>query len=712
MSARRLRDTSSLAPFLAPRSVAIVGASRDPAKVGGSVLANLQAGGFAGRIVPVNREGGLVQGLPACTSLLEVVDPIDVAVIAVPAPEVLGALEQCAARGIPGAVVISAGFREAGVEGREREAKLRAWLRGQPLRLLGPNCLGWMRPVRRLNLSFAPGMPPLGNLGFFSHSGALCTAILDWARERDVGFSLFASLGNQADIDETDVLALLAEDHETRVILGYVEGVADGRRFFDALRVAATRKPCVLMKAGRSPEGARAVSSHTGALAGSDRAFDAAVKQAGAVRASSLEEMFDLALALADQPLPRDRRVLLVTNGGGLGVLGTDAARAVGLEVAPLSAATVERLRRVIAAHAAPANPVDLIGDATAARYSDALEALHGEAAACIVMLTPQAATDAAAVARSVLASTRTWDVPVLTVFAGGARVRPGALVLEEGGIPCYPFPERAVRTLAGMVKLAERTHQRERTRATPHVDGTSVRRLMDAVRLGHGEQLGYLEICPLLTAAGIPTLPAALAHSPSEASGMARSIGMPVALKIVSPDITHKSDLGGVELGLMNEDAVAAAAAAMFARVGAARPDARLEGVLVQRMAAGPASELLLGMVRDPQFGPLIVVGFGGVYVEILNDTSARLAPLDPDEARAMVEELRMAPALKGARGMPPTDLDALADVICRFAQLALVAPELAELEINPLRASARGVEAVDARGRLSIPMEPTEGA
>src|SRR5262245_58186036 len=267
---------SALAPFLAPATVAVVGAAHDPAKVGGSVLANLRAGGFPGRVIPINRGGGLVQGLPAVTSILDADGSVDVAVITVPAPEVLSVLEQCVARGVRGAVVISAGFREAGPEGREREAKLRSWLRGQPLRLLGPNCLGWMRPSRRLNLSFAPGMPSPGALGFLSHSGALCTVILDWARERDVGFSLFASLGNQADLNETDVLAVLAEDPETRVILGYLEGVADGRRFFEALKVAAAQKPCVLMKAGRSEEGARAVSSHTGALAGSDRAFEAA----------------------------------------------------------------------------------------------------------------------------------------------------------------------------------------------------------------------------------------------------------------------------------------------------------------------------------------------------------------------------------------------------------------------------------------------------
>ncbi|MBI2494668.1 MAG: CoA-binding protein, partial [Candidatus Rokubacteria bacterium] len=447
----------ALAAFFEPASVAVVGASSDPSKVGGSVLANLRAGGFPGRIVPVNAGRASVQGLPAIASVRDADAPVDLAVIAVPAAAVLSALKDCAARGVRGAVVISAGFREAGPEGRALEAELRAWLREEPLRVLGPNCLGWIRPSRRLNLTFAPGMPRAGPLGFFSHSGALGTAILDWSRDHGIGFSLFASLGNQADLTETELLDALAADPETRVILGYVEGVADGRRFFDALRRAAAVKPCVLMKAGRSAEGARAVSSHTGALAGSDTAFEAAVVQAGAVRAGTLEELFDLARALAAQPLPATRRVVVVTNGGGLGILATDAARRAGLEVAPLAGEARGRLARALPPNAALGNPVDLVGDATAARYGAALHALAGGDAAHLVLLAPQAATDASGVARAILGATRGWPAPVLAVFAGGGRVRPGAQSLEDGGIPCYPFPERAVGALAGMVALAER---------------------------------------------------------------------------------------------------------------------------------------------------------------------------------------------------------------------------------------------------------------
>jgi acetate---CoA ligase (ADP-forming) len=688
-----------LGSFFAPASVAVIGASGDPSKVGGSVLANLRAAGYAGRLIAVNRARPVVQGLPAVASLLDVEGAVDLAVVAVPAPAVLPALEQCVAKGVPAAVVISAGFREAGAEGRKREAALRAWLADQPLRLVGPNCLGWIRPSRRLNLTFAPGMPRAGALGFFSHSGAICTAILDWSREHGVGFSLFASLGNQADVTETDLITALADDAETRVILGYLEGVADGRAFFTALAAAAGRKPCVLMKAGRSAEGARAVSSHTGALAGSDRAFDAAVRQAGAVRVKTLEELFDVARALGAGRTPPGRRVIVVTNGGGLGILATDAARDVGLDVAPLAAAVQDRLRAVLPPHAAVSNPVDLLGDATPSRYAAALEAVAGEPASLVVMLAPQAATDAAGVARAVLGATRGRSAPVVAVFAGGARVRPGATALEDGEVPCYPFPERAVRALARTVTLAER---RGSARGAASVDVDQGRRAAALARCRAAGRLGLLEAAPLLAAYGLDVVPARLAGSPAEAAEVARALGGPVAIKIVSPDIPHKTDVGGVALGLDSPRAVREAAVRMLADVARVRPAARLDGVLVQAMAGGDAIELLLGMVRDAQFGPLVVVGFGGIFVEVLGDTATRLAPLDHTEARAMVDELRMAPALKGARGRPAVDLDALAAAIVRFARLAADVPDLQELEINPLLASPAGVRALDVRGRI----------
>jgi len=691
----------SLAAFFDPRCVAVIGASRDPSKVGGSVLANLRSAGFPGRVIPVNAVADTVQGLRAYPSLLDAEGDVDLAVITVPAPAVLAALKECVSKGVRGAVVISAGFRESTEEGRQREAELRRWLSGQPIRILGPNCLGWIRPSRRLNVTFAPGMPEPGAIAFISHSGALAVAILDWARDRRMGFSLFASLGNQADLNESDLLQAAASDAETRVIVAYVEGIADGRRFFDTLSAAAATKPVVLLKAGRSAEGARAVSSHTGALAGSDAAFDAAVRQAGAVRVTRIEELFDVARGLASQPLPRGGRLIVVTNGGGLGIVSTDAARRAGLAVNPLPDAVRGRLAGVLPSTASLANPVDLVGDADAARYSRALHALGPEGGdALLIVLTAQATTDSVGVARAIVGATRGWSIPVVAAFVGGARLVAGARALEEAGIPCYPFPEPAVESLAGMAQVAER--RRQGSALTGHaVPARDVSSQVARLAAAGTAQLGLIELGPLLEAYGIPCAGGHAAATPEDAATIAARLGFPVALKVLSPDITHKTEVGGVALGLGSAAEVTRAAGEMLGRVRAARPQARIEGVLVQPMV-GAGRELLLGMVRDPQFGPLVMVGLGGIYVEVLKDTAARLAPVPLREALAMLDELRMAPLLRGVRGESPVDRTALAETICRFARLVVDVPGLREIEINPLIAGPAGVVAVDARGTL----------
>ena len=707
------RQSGDLAAFFAPQSVAVVGASRDPGKVGGSVIANLRAAGFEGHVWPVNPSADVVQGLPAVASLLAIDDSVDLAVIAVPAPAVLPALQDCVTKGVRGAVVISAGFRESGESGRAREAELRAWLSGKAIRMLGPNCLGWIRPSRRLNATFAPGMPPAGGIAFLSHSGALATAILDWARLRRLGFAFFATLGNQADLTESDVLLAAAEDPETRVIAAYLEGLADGRRFFDALRATTARKPVVILKAGRSPEGTRAVSSHTGALAGSDAAFDAAVRQAGGVRVRGVEELFDLARCLASQSLPRGRRLLVVTNGGGLGVIATDSARDAGLEVTALEPATQARLRAVLPPTASVGNPVDLVGDADAARYANALHAVgpDGSVDGALVIMTAQAATDAVGIARAILGATRGWIRPVVAAFVGGDRVAPGVRILEEAGLPCYAFPEPAVMAVAGMALISDQARAGQAEPSRPAAPPDAARAAFDQLRTTGRRQLGLLDLAPLLLAYGVPILAPQLAATAEEAATAARALGTPVALKIVSPDISHKTDVGGVALGLDSPDDVARAAAAMAARVRVQRPDAVIQGFLVQPMAP-VGKELLLGTVRDPQFGPLVMVGFGGIYVEVLRDTATRLAPLSPADAGRMLDELRMAPLLRGARGEAPVDRDALIETIVRFGRLAADCAELAEIELNPLIATASGVVAVDARAtrgdRATTPSSP----
>ncbi len=690
-----------LAPFFDPRSVAVIGASRNPEKVGGSVLANLLSAGFDGRIVPVNSRAEIVQGLRSVPSIGAAEEPIDLAVIAVPAAQVVSALKECVASHVTGAIVISAGFRETDEEGQAREADLRSWLRGQPIRVLGPNCLGWIRPARRLNVTFAPGMPRAGRIAFISHSGALAVAILDWSRSRRMGFSLFASLGNQADLNETDLVRAAASDPETGVIAAYLEGVVDGRAFVEALCEAAAVKPVVVLKSGRSAEGARAVSSHTGALAGSDRAFQAAIRQAGALRVRSIEELFDVARALETQPLPRGRRLLVMTNGGGLGIVATDAARDVGLTVPALTEEKREALRAVLPPTAGLRNPIDLVGDADAARFSDAFHAIgpSGVADAALVLVTAQAATDSAQVARAIAGATRDWSIPVAAAFVGGTRVAPGVLALEEAGIPCYPFPERAVSALAGMVTVAEGRRVRRVAASGPAPAGASEAR--EAFRRAPSRQLGLLELTPLLQSYGLRVATGRLARDRAEAVAAAEAMGFPVALKVVSPDIVHKTDVGGISLGLGSAVSVASAMTAMLTHIQKLRPDARVTGVMVQPMVP-KGQELLLGVVSDAQFGPMVVVGFGGVYVEVLGDIAARLAPVTSDEARAMLDELKMAPLLRGVRGATPVDVGALAQTISQFSMMAADVPELAEVEINPLVADANGVVAVDARATL----------
>jgi acetyltransferase len=616
---------------------------------------------------------------------------------------VLAALKECAAKEIAGAVVITAGFRETDEEGRAREADLRAWLRDRPLRIVGPNCLGWIRPSKRLNLTFAPGMPSPGSIAFISHSGALAVGILDWARDRKMGFSLFASLGNQADLTETDVLHAVARDPESRVIVAYIEGVTDGRRFFRALREASAVKPVVLLKAGRSEEGARAVSSHTGALAGSDAAFDAAVRQAGAIRVRTIEELFDLARALETQPAPRGRRLLVVTNGGGLGIIATDAARDAGLEIPATESSVRELVRAVLPATASLGNPIDLVGDADAARFSNVLHVLRGGAGydAALILLTPQATTDSLGVARAIVGATRNWEIPIAVAFVGGPRVAPGAAAIEDANIPWFPFPERAVVALADMATLAERRGLRAPAAERVALPVDALHHL-DRLRAAGSTQLGLLDIAPLLEAYGIRVATARLATTADAAGAIAEQIGWPVALKIVSPDVSHKSDVGGVRVGLRSVAEVTDAATEMLNRVGAERPAARLQGFLVQQVV-DKERELLLGMVRDPQFGPLVVVGFGGLYVEILKDTATRLAPVALSEALVMLDELRMAPLLRGVRGEAPVDRTAVARAISQFARVTIDFPALAEIEVNPLMAGPGGAVAVDARARLT---------
>jgi len=688
--------------FFHPKSVAVIGASKNPAKLGYGVLYNILTYGYKGEVYPINPHAERILGLKCYSSVLEVPEPIDLAIIVVPAAVVLQVAEECGRKGVKGLIVISAGFREAGREGVKRERELISIVRRYGMRLIGPNCLGIIDTVCPLNASFAAGMPSRGHIAFMSQSGALCTAILDWALAAGIGFSHFVSLGNKADLAEVDLLEAWADDPHSKVVIVYMEGITDGRRFMDAARRVTRRIPVIAVKSGNTAAGSRAVSSHTGSLAGSERAYEAAFKQCGVLRATSVEELFDYSLAFASQPLLRGDRIAIVTNAGGPGVMATDALERMGLQLASLSRGTIEHLRAHLPSSANIYNPVDVLGDALADRYGLALEAVLKDEGVdgAIVILTPQVMTQIPETARAIADIASRYDKPVLACFMGQARVKEGIEILGQRGIPNYPFPERAVGALRAMVK-----HRRwlERPLSEPErvpVDQAKVEEIFRRVQQEGRLSLGDAEAREVLIAYGIRVPRSILAPTPEEAVAAAEEIGYPVAMKIASPDILHKTDIGGVKLNVQSATDVRDTFDLLIYRATRYMPDATIWGVQVQEMVRG-AREVILGMSRDPQFGPLVMFGLGGIYVEVLKDVSFRIAPFSRQEAREMISEIRSYNLLRGVRGERPADLDAVVDTLLRLSQLATDFPQIVEMDINPLfvREAGRGVVAVDAR-------------
>lgn len=692
--------------------MAVIGASRDPAKVGHAIFRNILAGGFQGAAHPVNPTARSISGVRAYRSILDVPDPVDLAIVITPAPTVPAVLDECGARGVRGVVVISGGFREVGEEGRRREDEVRARVARWGFALMGPNCLGVVNtaPEVRLNATFAAEIPRAGNIGFLSQSGALTAAALDYARSRRIGFSKVFNLGNKADVTEIELLELLAGDPATSVILLYVEELSEGRRFIETARAISEQhppKPILVLKAGRTAAGASAVSSHTGSLAGSDQVYEAIFAQAGVLRAESIEELFDYAAAFSRQPLPRGRRVGIVTNAGGPGILATDACIRQGLELARLSESTLGVLRGVVPAEASVSNPVDIIGDADDRRYDAALEAVLADenVDAGIVLVTRQATIDVEATADAVVRRARQAGKPVLASFVGALAVEAGVARLEDGGIPHYTFPEAVARTLAAVARYTSWT-ARPRTgyRTFDDVDRARARAILDGAAPGFLIESAALE---LLEAYGFPLLPWAVAANATEAADRAAAIGLPVALKIMSPEIIHKVDVDGVRLGLDSRDAVAQAYDAMMDAVRRRAPEARLHGAIVQAMARR-GREVILGLNHDPQFGPVVMFGLGGVYVEVLKDVTFRLAPIREYGVRRMVDETRTSAILRGVRGEPPSDVEAIHTCLLRLSQLAVECPEVAELDINPLFVYAQGEGAAVADVRVRVARRP----
>ncbi|MEF8887053.1 MAG: acetate--CoA ligase family protein [Haloarculaceae archaeon] len=690
-----------LSTLFAPDRVAVVGASDEAGSVGRAVTGHLVED-FAGEVLAVNPNRETVLGL-ACHDSLSALDApgeVDVAVVLVPPEPAVEAVREAGAVGIENVVVVTAGFSEAGSEGAARERELAAAAEEHDLNLVGPNSLGIMSTPSGLNATFAPTSPDPGSVSFMSQSGAFITAVLDWASERRLGFKDVVSLGNKAVLDESDFVREWGEDPDTDVVLGYLEDVADGRRFVEAAREVTRETPVVVVKSGRTEAGATAAASHTGAMAGSDRAYEAGLAQAGVVRVDTVEELFDAAAVLAGQPLPDRDEVAIVTNAGGPGVMTTDAVGDTDLGLASLTDDTREALREGLPGGANIHNPVDIIGDAPVERFERALDTVLGDpnVGMAVVLACPTATLSFDDLAAAAVDLEAEHGVPMAAVLMGGASTRSAAATLSEAGVPSYFDPARAVDSLE---TLAEYADIRERERVEPttfEVDRERARAVLDRARERDTTRLG-VEAMELLDAYGIPTPAGAVVDDPAEAVAVAEEIGGEVVMKVVSPDILHKSDIGGVEVGVPAEE-VRDVYETLVARARRYQPDATVLGVQVQETVdVDSGTETIVGINRDPQFGPLVLFGLGGVFVEVFEDTAVRVAPVPEPEARAMTEGIEAAPLLRGARGRDPVDLDGLVAVIQRLSQLATDFPAVQELDINPVVATAEGATAVDLR-------------
>lgn len=699
--------TPTLDAILAPRSIAVIGASRSPNTIGHQIIANLIRYGYTGTVYPVNPHASAVSTIRAWPSVRDIPDPVDLAIVSVPKALVPKVTEECGGKGVKGIVVISAGFREVGGDGIERERQLVGICRQYGMRLVGPNCLGVLNadPAVSMNATFAPSMPPFGRVGFVSQSGALGLSVLDYAQEYGIGIAQFVSVGNKADLSGNDLLQCWEDDSRIGVILMYVENFGNPRRFLEIASRVTRKKPIIVVKSGRSKVGARAASSHTGALAASDLAIDALLAQSGVLRAGSVEELFDLAMAFGGQPLPATRRVAVVTNSGGPGILAADALEAQGMAVAELDSGTVDRLRPLLPEDASLRNPLDLMASASPRGYRAALEALLADPGIDAVMsiFVPPLGVRQEDIAEAIVTAKSGQDrKPVLAVLMGRQGLPQGKAELHAVDVPAYIFPESAARSLGAMCRYRE---WRERPLPVPEsfeVDGEAARRILGRARAEGRVRLDEIEARDLVAAYGIPTAKAVLATSEDEAIRIADAMGYPVVMKIMAPAILHKSDVDGVRVGIGNAPEARDAWGEIMAGAHRVRPDAVITGILIQPMVSG-GRELIVGMTRDPSVGALLMFGLGGTLVEVLHDVVFRLAPISRLDAADMIRGIRSFRLLEGVRGAPPASLSALEDVLLRVSRLVTDFPEIVELDVNPVLAFADRAIAVDARVMLN---------
>ena len=686
--------TDLLHTFFYPRGVAILGASANPVKLSHGVLRNLVTHGFPAPVYPVNPKGGAMLGLRVYTSVADVPDPVDLAVIVLSADRTVEALEACGQRGIKAAVLIASGFGELGSGGREREAQLLEIARRYGMRFIGPNCVGVVDTYAPIDTTFIRTMPIQGVIGFVSHSGAVCGGTMDWASTVGVGFSRVISLGNQVDVDMADALDSLAADPHTQVVAAYIEGLPDGQRFVEAAARLTPHKPLVVLKAGRTPSGTRAVASHTGALAGADQAFLAACHRAGAIPLENLEELVDAAIALAYRRPPEGPRMAILTNAGGPSAVGADALDRNGLHLADLSPETQERLREICPPGTMTGNPVDMLGGPRPEQYTQALEVLleAREVDGVMLLYVPQAITPPYDVAAAVGRVGEGTEKPVVCCISGGGGIGAAARVLHAHSIPHYLTPARAALGLGALWRYKHiQAHPLSEPEAITGVDQEQAQTLIEQARSAGQRAMDPQAGAELAAAYGLSTPPSGLATTAAEAVALAEQTGYPVALKRVALGVVHKADTGGVALGLVDGDAVKEAFEHIV-RFG--------ERGFVQRMSP-QGLEVIVGAQRDAQFGPLVMFGLGGTYVEVLKDVSFRLAPLGAVDAREMIAETAAGQLLDGVRGQPPRDVEAVVETLRRVGQLMADLPEVTEVDLNPLIVGevGEGAWAVDVR-------------
>jgi acetyl coenzyme A synthetase (ADP forming)-like protein len=700
----------SLDALFRPRSIAVVGASRDQGSIGNTLLWNLIRHGFTGKVFPVNPRAEVVHSIKCYARVSDVPDPVDLAVVVVPARFVLDVARECAAKGVGALCVITAGFREVGPAGAKAEAELAAICRGAGMRLLGPNGMGCLNtdPEVSMDATFAPTFPRPGGVAFLSQSGAMGVSVLNHAEDLGVGISMFASTGNKADVSGNDLLTYWKDDPGVRVVLMYLESFGNPRHFIPIARAFTRTKPIVCVKAGRTAEGGRAAASHTGSLAGADVAVDALLEQTGVLRVESVGELFDVAQALTTQPLPAGPRVAVLTNGGGPAILATDFLVARGLEVARLSDETKARLREVLVPEASVGNPVDMVASAGRAEYAAALPLLLRDPGVDLVItiFVPPITQEPVEVARAIFEASRGAEKPVLGCFMARDAVLDEIKRLESAWFPLYEYPEDAVRAAHDLVRVRVLRDDDLGEPVRFDVDRDRARAVLEAAARRGGGWLPQADAFGVLSAYGIPCVRTETADDEEGSVAAAARLGGAVAVKLDGPAFLHKSDAGGVVLGVQGEAAVRAAVARLRQAAARAAPGSPYR-LVVQEMAR-PGTEMLVGVRGDPVFGPILLVGLGGIYVEVLKDVQSALVPLTPALARRMLRRLRAFPLLEGARGGAPVDLAALEEALLRFSLLCEENPSVAECEINPLFAREDGVVAVDARLRVATPGEP----